>query len=187
MASIMDFYERNTALDANGNTVNMRTADIHITVRGSNLYYAISGAMGAAGFIFLLWSLFRPRRDRLFHYICAAIVFTASIAYFTMGSNLGFTPIGVEFHRPSKAVVRGRYREIFYVRYIDWFITTPLLLLDLLLTAGIPWPKIIFIIFVDWFMIIMGLVGALISSRYKFAYFAVGTSRLQSPPHLPHL
>ena len=27
-------------------------------------------------------------------------------------------------------------RSIYYVRYIDWFITTPLLLLDLLLTAG---------------------------------------------------
>lgn len=90
-----------------------------------------------------------------------------------MGSNLGFTPIEVEFPR-TRTVVRGGYREIFYVRYIDWFITTPLLLTDLMLTAGMPWPKIAWVVLVDWFMIVLGLVGALVASRYKWAYFSVG-------------
>lgn len=43
----------------------------------------------------------------------------AAIAYFTMGANLGFTPIEVEFRR-SNPRVSGTYRQIFYVRYIDW-------------------------------------------------------------------
>lgn len=71
-----------------------------------------------------------------------------------------------------------QFREIFYVRYIDWFITTPLLLLDLLLTAGMPWPTIFFVIFADWIMIITGLVGALVQSRYKWGYFAFGNAAL---------
>jgi bacteriorhodopsin len=129
--------------------------------------------MAFTGFLFLLLAYTKPRRDRIFHYISAGIVFVASIAYFTMGSNLGFTPIAVEFPR-RRPVVRGRFREIFYVRYIDWFITTPLLLVDLLLTAGLPWPKILWVVLVDWIMIVCGLVGALIRSRYKWAYFAVG-------------
>jgi bacteriorhodopsin len=70
----------------------------------------------------------------------------------TMGSNLGFTPIQVEYSR-SDPVVAGTYRSIFYVRYIDWFITTPLLLLDLLLTAGMPWPTLLWVIVVDWIMV----------------------------------
>jgi bacteriorhodopsin len=69
-----------------------------------------------------------------------------------MGSNLGFTPIQVEYSR-SDPVVAGTYRSIFYVRYIDWFITTPLLLLDLLLTAGMPWPTLLWVIVVDWIMV----------------------------------
>jgi bacteriorhodopsin len=48
----------------------------------------------------------------------------ATIAYFTMGSNLGYAAVPVEFQR-SDPKVRGIAREIFYVRYIDWFITTP--------------------------------------------------------------
>jgi bacteriorhodopsin len=41
-----------------------------------------------------------------------------------MASNLGYAAIEVEFQR-SNPKVSGMYREIFYVRYIDWFITTP--------------------------------------------------------------
>jgi bacteriorhodopsin len=63
----------------------------------------------------------------LFSYITAGITMIASIAYFSMASNLGWTPIAVEFQR-SNHRVSGIYREIFYVRYIDWFLTTPLLL-----------------------------------------------------------
>ncbi|OSS46134.1 hypothetical protein B5807_08087 [Epicoccum nigrum] len=164
---------RNNALNVNGNMVNGRTADIAITPRGSDLYFAICAAMGLAGFTFVGLAFRKQRKDRLFHYITAGVVFVACIAYFTMGSNLGFTPIEVEFKR-NNPVVRGEYREIFYVRYIDWFITTPLLLLDLLLTAGMPWPSILWTILIDEIMIVTGLVGALVVSRYKWAYFVIG-------------
>ncbi|KAJ4384089.1 hypothetical protein N0V86_000934 [Didymella sp. IMI 355093] len=163
----------NHALDLNGNTVNGQTAQIAITTHGSDLYFAICAAMGVAGFSFVALAMRKQRRDRLFHYITAAVVFVACIAYFTMGSNLGFTPIQVEFPR-NNPVVRGQYREIFYVRYIDWVITTPLLLMDLLLTAGMPWPTILWALLIDEIMIITGLVGALITSRYKWAYFTFG-------------
>lgn len=156
-----------------GNTVNGRTADIAITTRGSDWYFAVCAVMTLSGFIFMGLAMRKPRHQRVFHYITSAVVFTAAIAYFTMGSNLGFTPIQVEFFR-SNPKVRGTFREIFYVRYIDWFITTPLLLLDLLLTAGMPWPTILFVIFVDWIMIITGLVGALVVSRYKWGFFTFG-------------
>lgn len=53
-----------------------------------------------------------------------AITLVASIAYFTMASNLGYAAILVEFQR-SNPKVAGEFREIFYVRYIDWFVTTP--------------------------------------------------------------
>jgi bacteriorhodopsin len=64
-------------------------------------------------------SIKKNRSDRIFHYITAGLLMVASIAYFSMASNLGFTPIAVEFQRSSPRVA-GQYREIFYVRYIDW-------------------------------------------------------------------
>lgn len=66
-------------------------------------------------------SFTKPRSHRVFHYITAGITLVASIAYFTMGSDLGQTPIAVEFVR-TNSKVSGLYREIFYVRYIDWLV-----------------------------------------------------------------
>jgi bacteriorhodopsin len=57
-------------------------------------------------------------------------------------------------------------------------ITTPLLLMDILLTAGLPWPTIFFTILCDEIMIITGLVGALVESNYKWGYFAFGCAAM---------
>jgi len=177
MEPIYGITRDNNVISVNDNTVNGRTADIAITSHGSDFYFAICAAMTVSGFCFVGLALRKERRDRLFHYITAAVVFVAAIAYFTMGSNLGFTPIRVEYVR-SDPVVAGYYRSIFYVRYIDWFITTPLLLMDLLLTAGMPWPTILWVILIDWIMIVTGLVGALVASVYKWGYFAFGCAAL---------
>ncbi|KAK4609120.1 hypothetical protein CLAFUR4_14417 [Fulvia fulva] len=163
----------NNALNVNDAIINGGSADIALTTRGSDWYWAVCAVMTAAAFAFMGLAYTKPRRDRIFHYITAGVVMVAAIAYFTMASHLGFTPIRVEFQRDNP-IVRGVTREIYYVRYIDWVITTPLLLMDLLLTAALPWPTILWAILVDEVMIITGLVGALVASSYKWGYFVFG-------------
>lgn len=163
----------NNAINTNPHTFDDVTSDIAITTHGSNVYWAVCAVMTVATIGFLGWGYTKPRTHRVFHYITAAITMVAAIAYFTMGANLGWAPIEVQFQRANPRV-SGLYREIFYVRYIDWVITTPLLLMDLLLTAGLPWPTILFTILVNEVMIISGLIGALVRSEYKWAYFTFG-------------
>lgn len=68
-----------------------------------------------------------------------------------MASNLGATPIAVEFIRNKSDLYSGAetvvYRSIWYARYIDWTITTPALLLTLLLSTGLPMSDIVATIF----------------------------------------
>ncbi|KAH9892170.1 bacteriorhodopsin [Xylariomycetidae sp. FL2044] len=150
-------------------------ADLEITDRGSDWYYTVCAIMGFSAILFMVLALRKPQTHRIFHYINAAIAAIACIAYFSMGSNLGKTAILAEFRRPDDPQVRSAgTREIFYARYIDWAITTPLLLLDLLLTAGIPTPTILVTLLADEIMIVCGLVGALTYTRYKWGYFAFG-------------
>ncbi|MCJ1376107.1 ion channel activity [Loxospora ochrophaea] len=163
----------NQAIAINGNTNNGGTADIAITTHGSDWYFAVTAVMFVATLAFMGLSFTKPRSHRLFHYITASITLVASIAYFSMGSNLGWTPIQVEFPR-SNSKVSGVNREIFYVRYIDWFITTPLLLMDLLLTSGLPWPTILYTILIDLVMVVTGLIGALVHTSYKWGYYVFG-------------
>lgn len=80
--------------------------------------------MTIASFVFIGLSFTKPRAHRLFHYITAAITLVAAIAYFTMGADLGQTPITVEFVRSNRKVSgtpTNQDREIFYVRYVDWY------------------------------------------------------------------
>lgn len=46
--------------------------------------------------------------------------------------------------------------------------------MDLLLTAGLLWPTVLWVILVDEIMIVTGLVGALVRSTYKWGYYTFG-------------
>ncbi|KAI1760789.1 bacteriorhodopsin [Hypoxylon sp. FL1150] len=163
----------------NVNSVVGRHANLEITNHGSDWYYAISAAMGVSTLIFMALAYRKPQQDRVFHYITACITAVACIAYYAMGSNLGQVPIQAEFIRPGNRWVRpAGTREIFYARYIDWAITTPLLLLDLLLTAGVPTPTILATLFVDEIMIVTGLIGALTQTRFKWGFWTFGVAAL---------
>lgn len=159
----------------NINSVVGQQSDLAITSHGSDWYFAVCALMGVSTLVFMGLALRKPYSERIFHYITAAITATACIAYFSMGSNLGQVPIQAEFIRPgSSQVSAAGTREIFYARYIDWAITTPLLLLDLLLTAGLPTSTILATIFADEVMIVTGLIGALTQTSYKWGYWTFG-------------
>ena len=61
-----------------------------------------------------------------------------------------------------------------YVRYIQWFITFPLLLLSVLLSTGLSLSDITTTLFMGMFMVICGLVGALVQSTYKWGFYVFG-------------
>lgn len=44
--------------------------------------------------------------------------------------------------------------------------------MDILLTAGLPWPTILYTVLIDEIMIVTGLIGALVTSSYKVRYLA---------------
>ena len=115
----------NDALQANPDIFHYPvTSDINITSHGSDWYWAVCAVMIVSTFAFVGLASRIERRNRIFHYITASITMVAAIAYFTLGSNLGYAATIVEFQR-SNPKVAGTYREIFYVRYIDWVVTTP--------------------------------------------------------------
>jgi len=58
-----------------------------------------------------------------------------------------------DIHHPVK-------RQVFWARYIDWLVTTPLLLLDLSLLAGLSGAHITIAVAADVIMILTGLFSA---------------------------
>ena len=52
--------------------------------------------------------------------------------------------------------------------------------MDILLTAGLPWPTILYTILIDEIMIITGLVGALVTSSYKVRYHGIAKEYIET-------
>ncbi|KAF9235241.1 hypothetical protein BU15DRAFT_89610 [Melanogaster broomeanus] len=147
-------------LKARGNDAlqeNPPAGDAHITTNASNWLWAVFSVMLFSLLIALIWTGISPRRNRTFHQIPVIVLTVASIAYFSMASDLGFTVV------PSD-----------YVRYIQWFINAPLLLLGLLLVTGMSASDILTTMFFSWVLVVSGLVGALVASSYKWAYYVFG-------------
>ncbi|KAM5541727.1 hypothetical protein V8D89_004456 [Ganoderma adspersum] len=148
---------------------NPPNADRHITSGGSDWAWTVFAIMLVSDFVVIAWTCMRRRGTRLFHQIAVIVLTTAAIAYFSMGSDLGATPIQPQFNRDGNST-----RQIWYVRYIQYFITFPLLLLLLLLATGLAFADIFTTLFMAWVVVVTGLVGALVRSSYKWGYFALG-------------
>jgi len=128
-------------------------------------YFAIfvAAALGVTALMYLT-----PKKQRVFHYLTLATLLVASISSFTVASNLGSAPIQVEFRGGVPFL-----RQIFYVRFIDWFVTTPLILVEILLLSGIEWDSTLFAVVAAETSVVSGLAGSLTASVYKWGYFVL--------------
>jgi len=97
--------------------------------------------------------------------IAGFITLVASLAYLTMATGHGY-------------VVKCNGRQFYYARYVDWAITTPLMLWDLVTfgTANSQTPGTVnltrvFLVVMDIFMIVAGLIGELIEGGERWAFF----------------
>ena len=57
----------------------------------------------------------------------------------------------------------GGFSTIFYVRFIEWFLTTPLILLNLALLAGLSWADVFSMVIADEMMIVSGFMAGVTS------------------------
>jgi len=135
----------------------------HANDAGYRTLWVVFVVMTVASIVFtgLAWKVAASKR--VYHIITTFITVIAALSYFAMA-----TGHGAAYH---KVVVKERnhhvpdthhtiFRQVFFARYIDWTLTTPLLLLDLALLAGLNGANILVIVFADVVMVLTGLFAA---------------------------
>lgn len=60
------------------------------------------------------------------------------------------------------------------MRYIQYFINFPLLLIMLQFATGLALSDILTTAFFAWVVVVCGLVGALVASIYKWGFYVMG-------------
>jgi len=131
--------------------------------------------LSTLAFIWLAWK--QPVQKRLFHVLTALITTFATISYFAMATGDGNSFANIyekHVHKHTPDVVIHIQRQVFWARYIDWSVTTPLLLLDLAFLAGLNGANILVAVVADLIMVLLGLFAAFgKTDGQKWGYYAM--------------
>ncbi len=132
----------------------------------TTVLWIVSAIMIVAALAFTFMQRNASTESKHFYYASSFIALTAATLYFAMASGAG-------------GVIQPGGHVFLFGRYIDWAITTPLLLLDLAL-VGLPRyagrsALIIWLLGSDVYMIATGFAAAAIRSEYRWAWFGVSS------------
>lgn len=135
----------------------------HATDSGKRTLWVVFVLMvlASAAFAAMSWTI--PISKRLYHVITTLITIIAAISYFAMATGAGVSYHHIherEQHQHVPDTHKDIYRQVYWARYVDWAFTTPLLLLDLALLAGLNGGHIFMLIVADIIMILTGLFAA---------------------------
>ncbi|ODV96612.1 hypothetical protein PACTADRAFT_48443 [Pachysolen tannophilus NRRL Y-2460] len=153
--------------------------DIHLTSHGSSWLWAAFSLFG----FFVLFHLTAPlwQKKKILHFAPLLATLALFYTYFALASDLGWTGIQAEFNndKVSDSSETPGKRQIFYARYIGWFLAWPSLLFTFESVSHTS-PIQIDLSFLGNFFtqillseifILALLIGALIKSTYKWGYF----------------
>ncbi|CAO1629133.1 unnamed protein product [Sympodiomycopsis kandeliae] len=144
-----------------------------ITNAGKTYLWIVFGIMTFGFVVFTAVSQKVAYRYRTLYVTTLLINGIAAISYFAMATGIG------EAYIPEGPGATSPTRQIFVARYIDWLFTTPLLLLDLTLLAGLPAGEIIVVVIADIIMIVTGLIGGLHPSlHFRWGFFTFSCAAL---------
>jgi len=145
---------------------------------GERTLWVVFVIMLVASIVFsgMAWNV--PIAKRLYHIVTALIVIIASLSYFAMasGHGIGYHHVVVkEQHKHVPDTEHDIYRQVYWARYVDWAFTTPLLLLDLCLLAGMNGGQILMTVVADIIMILTGLFAAFGAEEtpQKWGWYAI--------------
>jgi len=145
---------------------------------GERTLWVVFVVMLVATIVFtgMAWSV--PISKRLYHVVTTMIVIFASLSYFAMAAGHGVSyhkTVVKEQHKHVPDTEKDIYRQVYWARYVDWSVTTPLLLLDLALLAGLNGGQIFITIVADIIMILTGLFAAFGSedTPQKWGWYAI--------------
>jgi bacteriorhodopsin len=130
---------------------------------GNRTLWVVVVIMALSSLAFYAMAFRVPVQKRLFHILTAFLTTFAFLSYFAMatGDGISYNKIVIkESHKKVPDTYEVIYRQVYWARYVDWSLTTPLLLLDLALLAGLSGANILVAIVADLIMVLTGLFAA---------------------------
>ena len=119
--------------------------------------------LGASGlFTLLSWNV--PTSRRLYYYLTTMLTIVGALSYFAQASGHAASykcnTVTEHHNHGLPDTYHEACRQIYWGRYVDWALTTPLILLNLCLLAGVDGAHTLMAITADVIMVLAGLFSA---------------------------
>lgn len=145
---------------------------------GHRTLWVLFAGMTISSAVFALLSWNVPVMRRIFHVTTTLTAIVSALAYFAMAaghaSSLSCNPAR-DHHEHVPDTFHLTCRQVYWARYAQWAITTPLVLLNLCLLAGVDGAHTLMAIVADLVMVLGGLFAAYGAegTAQKWGWFAI--------------
>jgi bacteriorhodopsin len=133
--------------------------------------------MGVSSLVFYLLAARAPLPKRIFHILTSITTTISFIVYLALATKLGsdysYNRIR-ESHKHVPDTTTIIFRQILWLRYLNWALTTPLLFINFALISGLPGANLLLAIVADLVMLSAGLLGSYANhSRERWVWLTI--------------
>lgn len=131
----------------------------------------------SAVFALLSWNV--PVQKRVYHVTTTIFSIISALAYFAMAaghaSSLSCHSVRERHSHDIPDTFHNQCRQVYWAHYVDWALTTPLVLLNLCLLAGVDGAHTLMAIVANVIMVLAGLFAAYGAegTAQKWGWFAI--------------
>lgn len=118
--------------------------------------------MAISALVFYTLGSRAPLPKRVVHTLISISTTISFIVYLALATGEGITYKHDVLTHHNKHVPNTHqdvYRQVLWLRYVNWFLTDPLALINLALLSGLPGAHLLVAIVADWIMLGSGLLG----------------------------
>ncbi|KAJ9237793.1 hypothetical protein DTO166G5_3356 [Paecilomyces variotii] len=149
----------------------------HVHGIGKRTLWVVTVAMGISSLVFYILATRAPISKRLFHILTSLITTISFISYLAMATGDGITWSHIQIHESHKHVPDTKqdvFRQIFWFRYVNWILTSPLILINLALLGGMSGAHLLVAVSADLIMFGTGILASFAGhDGRKWAWFTI--------------
>jgi bacteriorhodopsin len=145
---------------------------------GLTTLWVVFGLMVLSSALFTAMSWNIPISKRIYHVVTTLITIIGALSYFAMASGHAATykcELVKDHFEHVPDLHHNLCRQVYWARYVDWTLTTPLLVLDLCLLAGVDGAHTLMAMIASIIMTLTGLFATFGSEHtaQKWGWFTI--------------
>ncbi|DAA78163.1 TPA_exp: putative Opsin [Trichophyton benhamiae CBS 112371] len=117
-----------------------------------------------------------PTQKRLFHSLVSLVTTISFLSYFAMAMGYGVSYkhyTNHKHHKHSPDTIQETCREVYWIRYVNWMLTVPLILTCLSFLSGVNGASLLVSISAALVMFVAALSSSFMDKHYQWAWFVI--------------